>query len=107
MNFKELSAYLGLEEDEYREILELFMLSGGANFQKLQESLDTGNADQVMRCAHSIKGAAGNLGLEEVSMVAAIIEARALQNRLHDLGAAVLALKGHFEAIRAAARQVV
>ncbi|MBI5552006.1 MAG: Hpt domain-containing protein [Desulfobacterales bacterium] len=94
MNIKELSENLGLEEDEYRELIDLFIASGGGDFQKIVAGMAAGDADQVMRAAHTIKGAAGNLGLVDVSAAAKVIEARAMNNQLGELGAAVRALEG-------------
>jgi histidine phosphotransfer protein HptB len=101
MNFQELAENLGLEVDEYRELIELFIDTGSADFQKIQEALDGGNSDQVMRSAHTIKGAAGNLGLMDVSETARTIEDNASKNQLDCIGTAVQILKTQFEAIEA------
>lgn len=101
MNIKELAENLGLEEDEYLELLELFIDTGTADFQKIESGLASGDADQVMRSAHTIKGAAGNLGLMEVSDAAKIIEENASNNHLEGLDQAVSALRTHFESITA------
>lgn len=100
MNFKELGADLGLEEDEYKELVELFAESGSSDFNTLQEAMATGDAEKVMRSAHTIKGASGNLGLTDVSETARIIEEGALNNQLADVSSAVQILKKHFEAIK-------
>jgi HPt (histidine-containing phosphotransfer) domain-containing protein len=100
MNFKELAENLGLEEDEYRELIDLFIQSGGGDLQKVVEGVAAGDADQVMRAAHTIKGAAGNLGLVDVSAAAKVIEARATNNQLNDLTQAVHTLEEQFQAIR-------
>jgi HPt (histidine-containing phosphotransfer) domain-containing protein len=99
MNFKELADNLGLEVDEYRELIELFIDTGSADFLKIQEALSKCDADQVMRSAHTIKGAAGNLGLFDVSDVAKTIEEGAINNQLDALSQAVHALKTQFDAI--------
>jgi HPt (histidine-containing phosphotransfer) domain-containing protein len=101
MNFQELAENLGLEVDEYRELIELFIDTGSADFMKIQEALAGGNADQIMRSAHTIKGAAGNLGLMDVSATAKTIEDNASDNRLDDLGQTVQILKSQIEAIEA------
>jgi HPt (histidine-containing phosphotransfer) domain-containing protein len=101
MNFQELAENLGLEVDEYRELIELFIDTGSADFMKIQEALAGGNADQIMRSAHTIKGAAGNLGLMDVSATAKTIEDNASDNRLDDLGQVVQILKSQIEAIEA------
>jgi HPt (histidine-containing phosphotransfer) domain-containing protein len=101
MNFQELADNLGLEVDEYRELIELFIDTGSADFQKIQEALAGGNSDQVMRSAHTIKGAAGNLGLMDVSETARSIEDCASKNQLGNISTAVQILKTQFEAIEA------
>lgn len=101
MNFEELADNLGLEVDEYRELIDLFIDTGAADFKKIQEGLDKKDADQVMRSAHTIKGASGNLGLMEVSETAAAIEESANNNDLDGLGPIVYILKTQFEAIEA------
>ena len=101
MNFQELAENLGLEVDEYRELITLFIDTGSADFKKIQEGLAGGNADQIMRSAHTIKGAAGNLGLMDVSATAKTIEDNASDNRLDDLGQTVQILKSQIEAIEA------
>jgi histidine phosphotransfer protein HptB len=101
MNFQELAENLGLEVDEYRELIELFIDTGSADYKKIEEALAGGNSDQVMRSAHTIKGAAGNLGLMDVSDTAKTIEDSASKNQLGGIGSAVQILKTQFEAIEA------
>jgi HPt (histidine-containing phosphotransfer) domain-containing protein len=104
MNFQELAENLGLEIDEYRELIELFIETGSADYKKIEEALAGGNSDQVMRSAHTIKGAAGNLGLLDVSDTAKNIEDSASKNQLDSLGVAVQILKSQFQAIEAFVR---
>ncbi len=104
MNFKELAENLGLEEDEYKELIELFIDTGTADFQTIQSAMGAKDAEQVKRSAHTIKGAAGNLGLLEVSETAKIIEEKAHNNQLEQVEQAVQTLKTQFDAIEAFAR---
>ncbi len=99
MNFQELAENLGLEIDEYRELIELFIDTGAADFRKIQEGMAGGDSEQVSRSAHTIKGAAGNLGLMDVSDTAKIIEDRATNNQLNGLDDTVATLGDQFKAI--------
>ncbi len=101
MNFQALADNLGLEVNEYMELIELFIDTGSADFQRIQEALAGRNSDQIRRSAHTIKGAAGNLGLMDVSATAKTIEDSASQNRLDHLARAVQMLKTQFEIIEA------
>jgi histidine phosphotransfer protein HptB len=99
MNFKELGENLGLDEDEYRELVELFVESGLADYQRLQAAITANDADQIARSAHTIKGAAGNLGLMDVHEVAKKVEAAATDGRSDDLAQAMQSLGSQFDAI--------
>jgi histidine phosphotransfer protein HptB len=100
MNFKALSAKLGLEEKEFQELMELFVHTGALDLAGLRAGLADGDADRVMRRAHTLKGASGNLGLAEISAMADTIEQHALNHRLDEAAQALQVLMGRFEAIR-------
>jgi HPt (histidine-containing phosphotransfer) domain-containing protein len=99
MNFKELAAELGLEEDEYRELVELFMTTGAAEFEKLKAAWTAGDVDTVMRSAHTIKGASGNLGLTDVYNTATTIEKSADNGQLDGLEQHLSTLQTQIDAI--------
>jgi HPt (histidine-containing phosphotransfer) domain-containing protein len=99
MNFKELGARLGLEEDEYRELIELFVESGGADYERLQAAVASNDLEQIARSAHTIKGAAGNLGLMDVHAVAREIEETAANTQKDALDRALETLGTQFQAI--------
>jgi HPt (histidine-containing phosphotransfer) domain-containing protein len=99
MNLKELGENLGLEEDEYRELIELFISTGSAEFQRLQTALSASDFDQMVRSSHTIKGAAANLGLLDVQNVAGNIEKTASANSLDGLTEAMQTLGKHFKSI--------
>jgi histidine phosphotransfer protein HptB len=73
MNFKELSKNLGLEEEEYIELFELFVETGMADLNELWVAIDMSNAEKAAHIAHSLKGAALNLGLNEFRELAETI----------------------------------
>ena len=82
MNFKKLAADLGIEEKEYRELIELFIETGMSDLDKLQFAIEEGNAEKAANAAHSLKGAAGNLGLIDLSEIAKEIEEKARNDQL-------------------------
>ena len=101
MNFKELGDHLGLEEDEYLELVELFMSTGVADFQNLKAALATGDQDSVVHRAHTIKGAAGNLGLTDIFKTAGLMEQQAAQGHLTQVTPMIETLQAQFDAIEA------
>lgn len=103
MNIKSLSDALGLEEEEFLELLVLFADTGQADLARMETGLSEGNADQVMRSAHTLKGASGNLGLTDISALAHVIEQHALNHRLEAAGRVFQDLKSRFEAMQSVA----
>ena len=103
MNLKELGEQIGLDEEEFRELIELFMETGRADYAQMKSAFDSGDAEQVARRAHTISGAAGNLGLMPVHEAAKRIELAAMQDRMASVSADVDTLNDHFDHI---ARQI-
>ncbi len=99
MNLKELGENIGLDEDEYRELIELFLETGRADYDQLKKALDAGDATQVSRSAHTLSGAAGNLGLMPVHEAAKRIELAAIDNRMDAISLDVVTLNDHFSQI--------
>ncbi len=99
MNFKELGENLGLDEDEYRELVELFLDTGATDLGNLKDAFENGDAQQVAKSAHTLNGASGNLGLLDVHETAKKIEQAANENKLDGVGDDVGALQGMFDAI--------
>lgn len=99
MNFKELACELGLEEDEYLELIELFVQTGMSDLRQLQFAIVEGSPGKVARAAHSLKGAAGNLGLMELSGIAREIEEKVANDRLSEADQASRALQAKLNLI--------
>ena len=96
MNFKALGEKIGLEEDEYRELVELFLETGKVDYERLKAAFDGDDAQQVARSAHTINGAAGNMGIMNVHEVAKRIELAAAENQLDSVSVDLKTLKGLF-----------
>jgi len=80
MEIKELAENLGLSEEEFKELLELFMETGQSDLDKLESGIEGGNAEAAIVAAHSIKGASGNLGLMDIYDIAKEAEEKAREN---------------------------
>ncbi len=96
MNITRLAENLGLEPEEYLEILEILVESGQADIDALEQSLKTGDAEGVMKAAHSLKGAAANLGLTDLSEIARDIESNAREQDLDGVNEKMDTLKEQF-----------
>ena len=82
MDYKILAENLGLDESELFEMTELFIEVSLSDLVRLEAGLKKVDADEVVEAAHSIKGAAVNLGLQEISDVAQGVEMNARQKNL-------------------------
>lgn len=82
MNFRKLSKNLGLEEEEYIELFELFIETGMEDLNKLWFAIDIASTEKVVRIAHSLKGASLNMGLNEFQKIAEAIGKTARDGQL-------------------------
>ncbi len=89
MNVKELADKIGLDEEDYRELAELFMETSAAEYDQLKHAYAAKDAEQVSRSAHSISGASGNMGLINIHEVARRIEQTANKNQLDQINSDV------------------
>ncbi|HUL30470.1 MAG TPA: Hpt domain-containing protein [Thermodesulfobacteriota bacterium] len=83
MDLKQLAARLELEEDEFLEMMNLFVEVTESDLRKLQSAMEREELQEAVFAAHSIKGAAANLGLTGISEKAKRAEA-ALRGRQLD-----------------------
>ncbi len=82
MNLKELADRLEMNEEEFSEWAKLFVETGAADLDRLTAAVGRGDRDEAADAAHSIKGAAANLGMAEPCELARSIEKEARENRL-------------------------
>jgi HPt (histidine-containing phosphotransfer) domain-containing protein len=82
MNFGQLAELLGLEEDEFLDLVDLFVGTTASDLARLEIAISDGAADQAAEAAHSIKGAALNLGFQEIHLLAKDVELNAQQRIL-------------------------
>ncbi|MBW1670031.1 MAG: Hpt domain-containing protein [Deltaproteobacteria bacterium] len=99
MNIKELAENIGLEKEEYLELVELFVETGKSDMDKLQSAIDEKNVEKVATASHSLKGASGNLGFEEIFEVAKKINDEALEGSLKGTPESAQVLKEKLNAI--------
>ena len=99
MNFSKLAEEIGLEEDEFVELVELFVETSTPYLEKLQSAIDKGDTQQVVVAAHYVKGAAGNLGFTGIYDLAKVIEENARLNSLEGASATLKAIREKFDQI--------
>jgi len=99
MNIKKLAEDLGLEEEEYLELFELFIETSRSDLDKLQGAIEAGDAEKISSTAHSLKGACGNLGFMELHEIAGEIVEKARINQLKGISESFKELKEKFDNI--------
>ena len=85
MDFEVLAGKLGLEKNEYMELIELFVERSMSDLEKLEVAIRCKNAEGAAEAAHSMKGAAGNLGIMDFYESAAKIEKAAREGQTEGL----------------------
>jgi HPt (histidine-containing phosphotransfer) domain-containing protein len=93
MDLKILADDLELELDEFYELAELFVSTADSDLAQLKAALARNTVDDAVNAAHSLKGAAGNLGFRELSGLAENIEEALLENRLEGISDTLAALE--------------
>ena len=103
MNIEQLSSNLGLEKEDYLELLELLIGSGEEDINRLKQAVATNDADGAAKAAHSLKGAAANLGLMDLSEIAKQAEMQAKQGLLSGIEEKIEALQAKLGEVAALA----
>jgi len=96
-----LAESMGLEETEYVELLTLFIETSMSDLDGLKSAMVDRNTGQARHTIHSLKGAAGNLGLNTIRDIALEIELEILAGRMSGVSDAVETLKERIGAIPA------
>jgi HPt (histidine-containing phosphotransfer) domain-containing protein len=87
------SVRLGLDPEQIRELLDLFVDEGRRHLRAIDQALPFADADEVQLAAHTIKGGAAMLGLDEIEACAREVECLAREQRLAEAPSAVRSLR--------------
>ncbi len=82
INLKQMAENVGLEVDEYLSLLALFIETTVDYLSELKSAIHNGDSKRVYETIHTIRGAAENLGIPDISEIAKAIEMKARQNIL-------------------------
>ncbi len=102
MDLTQLAENLGFELDEFIEVAELFVETSLEDLAMLRRAIAGGDADQVSKAAHSIKGAAGNLGFMDIYETAQRIDQRARKQVLDGAEEGVASIAAKLEQVQRA-----
>lgn len=79
----------GLDPEDILEVAEMCIEDATENINALKESGPSGNIDDLVRYAHSIKGSCANVGFEGLSDIAKHLEVQIREGLLSDFDSAV------------------
>lgn len=82
MDFDALASRLGIDRADFIELAELFVTTTQSDMDKIRRAMTAGNPADAAAAAHSIKGAAGNLGFEDMAELAKKMEFQGKDGRL-------------------------
>ena len=99
MDFKVQAEKMGLEEEEYMEIVNLFIQTTVDNLGQIRSAVKTGDVSKIREEAHSLKGAALNLGFWEICEIADRMTKRVRENCWQDLSADIEMIQGRVDQI--------
>jgi len=99
MDLKKIAERLGLDVEDIRELLELYVETTTSDLTQLKGAIETKDAELAHAKAHSIKGASGNLGLDEIYELAKKIDDLARVNALDGLEDMVQVLQEKFNSL--------
>jgi len=100
MDFEEMGARLGLDKEEFMELVNIFVASAEEDIQKLNDALGVNDSKAASEAAHSLKGSSGNLGFLKIADLAAKIEQNARKSELTDLDSFSIVITGEIEKIK-------
>jgi len=101
MDLSMLGSNLGLEEEEFVELVELFLTTAQNDLYNLNEAYLKRDSEKVVESAHSLKGSSGNLGFKELSRISNIAEQKAGENDLEGFDELMESMRKHIAEIEA------
>ena len=99
MNLKVQAEKMGLDEEEYVEIVNLFLKTTTDNLGQMRSAVETGDVSKLRQETHSLKGAALNLGFWEICEIVERMAMRVRENCWHGLSADIEMIQGRVDRI--------
>jgi HPt (histidine-containing phosphotransfer) domain-containing protein len=97
MDLEELATILGVEIEDYLELLVFFHESSFVELAKMEKAFSKGSAGDVLKVAHSIKASALNLEMKRISDICEEIEMQVRDSDMEGLGPFILTLREELE----------
>ena len=88
------------DEEFFKELLQLYVTETAPAIEKLAVAVQQGEADTIMRIAHSLKSASGNLRAAQMQMLAARLEMMGRDKTLDEASSIFRELSSEFGRVR-------
>jgi len=85
MKLSEMAENLGIDEEDIRELLQLYMDTTKDDLTQLNEAIKANDINKAHEKSHSIKGASGNLTLTELYEIARDFDDNIRKNNLEGI----------------------
>ena len=89
------------EPDVLKEVLQLFLEDVPGRIERLRTAWQGGNAVEVQRSAHSLKGSAGNIGASDLLAVCRLLDDHGKSGDLSNLPGLVASLDAEYARVEA------
>jgi HPt (histidine-containing phosphotransfer) domain-containing protein len=99
MNFRQMADRIGFSEEEFLELVELFLECSLSELDHINAAVEDLDFKKMAISAHSMRGAAINLGFTEIHELAKAIEGNAQANELNGTVEAAEKIKDNLEQI--------
>ncbi|MFO7749928.1 MAG: Hpt domain-containing protein [Desulfobacteraceae bacterium] len=102
MDLKKMADVLDVSEADFLELAALFVTTCSSDLAKIETGLAAGDAEKVAFAAHSIKGAAGNLGFAGLAAIARTMETSARAGSLDGFNEKTAEIEQQIDSIQTA-----
>ncbi len=100
MDFEDQAAQLGIDREDVLELVKLFITTSQSDMERIRRGMVENVPAEAAAAAHSIKGAAGNLGFEKMAALAQKMECQGKEGRLGDFEAWADEMDGFLNRLR-------
>lgn len=95
------------EPDVLKEVLQLFLADVPGRIERLRTAWQAGNALELQRAAHSLKGSAGNIGAHALLAVCSAIDEQGRSGDLTRLDDLIASLGAEYAQVETEIRQLI
>ncbi|MFA5905009.1 MAG: Hpt domain-containing protein [Desulfobacula sp.] len=99
MDFNDLASRLGIDNEDFKELVELFVTTSLSDIEKIRKGVSENIPTDAAAASHSIKGAAGNLGFDDIFSLARDMEIQAKKGGLENFNGYIIDLENKVNAL--------